>query len=64
MSPSQLLYGRDLVYPGAWDAPGDDELLALASEQIVKALRHQERYIHRRPRNEDAGVVTSNQGTW
>jgi hypothetical protein len=64
MSPSQLFYGRDLVYPGAWDAPGDDELLAPASEQIVKALRHQERYIHRRPRNEDAGVVTSNQGTW
>jgi hypothetical protein len=48
ISPSLLLYGRDLAYPGAWDASGDDELLAPASERIVKAQRHQKRYIHRR----------------
>jgi hypothetical protein len=62
MSPSQLLYGRDLAYPGAWDAPGDNEPLTSASERIVEAQRHQEFYIHRRLRDEDAAVVTFQPG--
>jgi hypothetical protein len=58
MSPSQLLYGRDFAYPGAWDAPGDNEPLTPASERLIEAQRHQELYIQRRFREEDAAVVT------
>ncbi|KAH0820319.1 hypothetical protein GEV33_002472 [Tenebrio molitor] len=62
MSPSQLLYGRDLAYPGAWDAPGDNEPLTPASERLIEAQRHQELYIQRRFRDEDAAVVTFQPG--
>ncbi|KAH0820797.1 hypothetical protein GEV33_001994 [Tenebrio molitor] len=62
MSPSQLLYGRDLAYPGAWDAPGDNEPLTPASERLIEAQRHQELYIQRRFREEDAAVVTFQPG--
>jgi hypothetical protein len=58
MSPSLLLYGRDPAYPGAWDAPGDNEPLTPASERLIEAQRHQELYIQRRFREEDAAVVT------
>jgi hypothetical protein len=58
MSPSQLLYGRDLAYPGAWDAPGDNEPLTPASKRLIEAQRHQELYIQRRFRDEDAAVVS------
>jgi transposase InsO family protein len=62
MSPSQLLYGRDLAYPGAWDAPGDNEPLTPASEPLIEAQRHQELYIQRRFRDEDAAIVTFQPG--
>ncbi|KAH0820908.1 hypothetical protein GEV33_001883 [Tenebrio molitor] len=55
---TQLLYGRDLAYPGAWDAPGDNEPLTPASERLIEAQRHQELYIQRRFRDEEAAVVT------
>ncbi|KAJ3628577.1 hypothetical protein MTP99_015876 [Tenebrio molitor] len=62
MSPSQLLYGRDIAYLGAWDAPGDNETLTPASERLIEAQRHQELHIQRRFRGEDAAVVTFRPG--
>jgi transposase InsO family protein len=62
MSPSRLLYGRDLAYPGAWNAPGTEAPRAPEAEREEIARRNQQRYVERRQQGHDAIVITFQPG--
>jgi hypothetical protein len=62
MSPSQLLYGRDLAYSRAWDAPGTAARRAPGAEREENARRNQQRYVERRQQDQDPVAVTFQPG--
>jgi transposase InsO family protein len=63
MSPSHLLYGRDLAFSGAWDAPGDRAPRTPVADREANARQSQQHYIERRQQlDRNAAVVTFQPG--
>jgi transposase InsO family protein len=63
MSPSHLLYGRDLALPGAWDAPGDGAPRTPVADREANARQNQQHYVERRQQQyRNAAVVTFQPG--